>query len=329
MGIPIEMKKICLVFKQLLFWVNKSIIPGGFAMKFFLQLLFLSVFLFPVNLALAQIKNECIAREEDHLLMMERMPNHRFFCVDARFLNDCRGPDNGKVTLVYAYEETDSLRSEFATSISITSKTDGQIKIGPGRVVTAVKKGQQYQLFVSTKGYTQRTYIESAEAIVNGKKVKALRGGSVRKNTYLLDVSEKVARVLIDLKDPCQREPEEESYEDSTKGKKTAKQELSLPCELENIERAFSNLSQGDYEAALQGFDYKYKIAYVVLLDRKTEGVSLVELTFDESCMPIETSLKDYINVKKFFNKLDGPTVNKNLQGMERGHQLILRGMKK
>ena len=297
-------------------------------MNFFFQALLLFSFLFPVSLAQAQIKNECIGAEKDHLLLMEQMPGYRFFCVDARFLNDCRGPDNGKVTLVSSYSELNSLRGEFASSMSIFSKTDSQIKIAPGRIATAVKKKDQYKLFSGLEGYMRGTYLNTAKAVINGNKVEARRSGPIRQNIYLLDVSEKVARVLIDLEDPCQKESGQELYGDTKReGEKTGKQGISLSCELEDMERALSNL--GDFETAVSGLDYKHRIVYAVLLNRRTEGVSFVELAFDKFCMPIETSLKDYIDVEKFLSKLDGPTVKKSFQGMERATKLMLRGMKK
>ena len=185
------------------------------------------------------------------------MPDHRFFCVDARFLTRCQGPDNGKVTLVSSYAETDSLRGEFASSISIRSKTDSQIKISPGRIATAVKKKDQYELFSGLEGYMRGTYLTTAEARINGKKVKAMRSGSIRKNTYLLEVSDKVRRVLVDLEDPCKRESEEELYKDSKKEEKRGRQNISLPCRSEDIERAFHSNDFEEIEAAVSGFDSK------------------------------------------------------------------------
>lgn len=299
-------------------------------MRFFFQVLLLFFLLFPVNSTLAQIKNECVADEGDHLLMMERMPNNRYFCVDARFLNRCQGPDNGKVTVASSYSETDSLRGEFISTIGIFSKTDSQIKIALGRIATAVKKEGQYELFFGMEGNARGTYLATAETRINGQKVKAMRSGRIRQNTYLLEVSDKVRRVLVSLEDPCERESEEELYEDTTKkGEKTARRESSLPCELGDIEHAFSNLQSDRYETALSGFDHKHRIAYAVLLDYRTKGVSLIEVAFDESCMPIETSYKDYIDVKKFFDKLEGPTVNKSLKGLMRGKEILSQAKKK
>ena len=83
-------------------------------MRFIFQFLFLLLFLVPTNPAQAQIKNECIVPEKDHLFFMEINPGSRALCVDARFLVGCEGPDNGKVSLVYTYRETDSLRGEHA-----------------------------------------------------------------------------------------------------------------------------------------------------------------------------------------------------------------------
>ncbi|MCY3826841.1 MAG: hypothetical protein OXG10_05620 [Candidatus Dadabacteria bacterium] len=136
-------------------------------------------------------------------------------------------------------------------------------------------------------------------------------------------------RVLVDLENPCQRKSEEGFYKDSTKGGKTARRSLSLPCELGDIEHAFSNLQSDRYETALSGFDYKHRIAYAALLDYRTKGVSLIDVAFDESCIPIETSYKDYIDVKNFFDKLEGPTVNKSLKGLMRGKEILSRAKKK
>ena len=121
-------------------------------MKFAFRVLPLLFLLLPANLVQAQIKNECLATKEEHLLLMERMPGHRYFCVDARFLDSCRGADNGKVTLVSSYQETDGLRGEFASSVGIYSKTDSQIKISPGRIVTAVKTKTTVSTFYWNRG---------------------------------------------------------------------------------------------------------------------------------------------------------------------------------
>ena len=273
-----------------------------------------------MNSALAQIKNECIADEGDHLLMMENMPDHRFFCVDARFLTRCQGPENGKVTLVSSYQEMDGYSGEFGSSIAIYSKTDSQIKIAPGRIATAIKKKNQYLLFSGLEGYMNGTYLTTAEARINGEKVKAVKSGSIRKNTYLLEVLDKVKRVLRNLEDPCQREIEE--------SREIEKEETLLSCKLENIEDALKSGSFAEFEAALSGFDHKHNIAYAVVLDHKTQGIYLVEFAFDDFCRFVEGSIKNYVDIKEFFSKLEGPTVNKSLVGVIRGKELISKAKK-
>lgn len=288
-------------------------------MRFFFQVLLLFSLFFPASLTQAQIKNECIFTEPEHLLYMEWYPDNKYFCVDARFLNRCKGPDNGKVTLASSYHERDDYSGGFTSDVYIYSKTDSQIKIAPGRTATGIKKGNKYLLFYGLEGYINRTYLTSAEARINGKKVKALRSGSIRQNPYLLEVSDKVKRVLVNLEDPCK----EESYED------TKIEEETKICKKKTIEDALTSLNQkGKFEAALSGLDHKHNLAYVVFLDRKTGAVRLLEYAFDDLCMPIETSYKSYTNPKEWENKLNRHTVDKNLEGMKRGLELMEEAQK-
>ena len=173
-------------------------------MKFFFQLLLLLVFLSPWNPALAQVKNECIAPEADHLAFMETKPGSRSLCVDARFLSGCQGQDNGKVTLMYVHKETDSIRGEYVSALNIYSKTDSRIKLASGRWGTGKYKNGIYTLFSGGEGYHQRYYVETANAVINGKKVEAVRSGPMRENVWLVEVSQKITRVLQDLRDPCE-----------------------------------------------------------------------------------------------------------------------------